>query len=84
VDLAFVESMFLPEHEEEGRRKRHLTVTQAAQLTLEAGALRTVLVHLSPRYGPSDAARMDQIARSVNPTATVAPDLGTWDVPWPD
>lgn len=84
VDLAFVESMFLPEHAAEGRRKQHLTVEQAARITLEAGAARTALVHLSPRYGPADAERMDRIARAVNPTARVASELETISVPLPD
>jgi ribonuclease Z len=84
VDQAFVESMFLPEHEDEGRRKQHLTVEQAAEATREAGALRTKLIHLSPRYGPADIKAMDAIARSINPTASVAEELEVVEVPLPD
>jgi ribonuclease Z len=84
VDVAFVESMFLPEHEDEGRRKLHLTVTQAAHATREAGALRTELVHISPRYGPADIKQMNALACSINPSARIARPLSVIDVPLPD
>ena len=84
VHLAFVESMFLPEHEDEAVRKRHMTVEQAAKAALDAGALRTELVHVSPRYGPSDVRRMNALARDINPTAKVAEEHATIDVPLPD
>lgn len=84
VDVAFVESMFLPEHEEEGRRKLHLTVSQAVAAARAAGALRTELVHISPRYGPSDIKQMDEIAGAISPTARVAKAPSIIDVPLPD
>lgn len=84
VDVAFIEAMFMPEHEEDGRRKHHLTVTQAVEITRRAGAARTVLVHLSPRYGPSEVRAMAALARQLNPTAEVGEELGTLDVPLPD
>jgi ribonuclease Z len=84
VDVAFVEGMFMPEHEEEGRLKMHLTVEQAAAATRRAGALRTVLVHLSPRYGAGDIRRIDGLARKVNRTARMGRDLMVIDVPLPD
>lgn len=84
VDLAFVEGMFMPEHEAEGRDKMHLTVEQAAGATLAAGAIRTALVHISPRYGPADLGRIDEVARAVNPTARVARDLDQYEVRLPD
>jgi ribonuclease Z len=84
VDLAFIEGMFMPEHEEEGRKKQHLTADQAVTTTLQAGAQRTVLVHLSPRYGPAELRHMGQLAKQKNPTARVGRDLEVYDVPLPD
>lgn len=84
VHVAFVESMFLPEHEAEAVRKLHMTVEQATTATTEAGALRTELVHVSPRYGPADIKRMNAIAKSINPTAHVAKEHSTIDVSLPD
>jgi ribonuclease Z len=84
ADLAFVESMFLPEHEEEGRRKQHMTGLQAARITATAGAKRTALIHISPRYGPADLRRLQLLVSEVNPTATIARELETYDVALPD
>lgn len=69
ADIAFLEGMFLPEHEEEARQKKHLLVSEAARISLRAGAAKTVLVHLSPRYDNSQAAAVDRLAASINPTA---------------
>lgn len=69
ADLAFLEGMFLPEHEQEARQKKHLLVAEAARISLRTGAAKTVLVHLSPRYDNSQAVAVDQLAGSINPTA---------------
>jgi ribonuclease Z len=67
VDLAFLEGMFLPAHAEEARLKKHLPVTEAARISLRAEAQQTVLVHLSPRYDNAQGARVDEVARGINP-----------------
>ncbi len=84
VDIAFLEGMFLPEHEEEARQKRHLPVTEAARISHRAHATRTVLVHLSPRYDNSQAARVDQEARPINPQASRGRDGDRFEIPLPD
>ena len=68
VDLAFLEGMFMPEHAEEARQKRHLTVNDAARIAGRSGARKTVLVHLSPRYDNRQARQVDEVARSVHDT----------------
>lgn len=84
VDLAFLEGMFLPEHEEEAKQKRHLTVSEAARISGRANAARTVLVHLSPRYDQSQVGRVDEVARAVNPAARRGRDGERIEIPLPD
>jgi ribonuclease Z len=74
VDLAFLESMFLPEHEEEAVAKKHLTTIQSATIARAAGVKKLVLVHLSPRYDHKDAIRMEEIAQQHHPDVHVARD----------
>lgn len=81
VDVAFVEAMFLPEHEDEGARKQHMTGTQAAAITAAAGARQTVFIHLSPRYGPADVRQMQGLVREINTGARVGRELEVVDVP---
>jgi len=69
VDVAFLEGMFLPEHAEEARQKKHLPVTEAARISHRADAKQTLLVHLSPRYDNGQAGRVDEVAKGINPRA---------------
>jgi ribonuclease Z len=71
VDLAFIEGMFLPEHADEARDKKHLTAQQAAAAAQRAGAARLVLVHVSPRYERGDLEQMAEVAAAVHPAAEV-------------
>lgn len=84
VDLAFVEAMFMPEHEAEGRRKLHLTVTQALDAAERAGAVKTVLIHLSPRYGATELQRMRELVGGHPANAAVGQELEILDVALPD
>ncbi len=84
ADLAFVESMFLPEHLEEALEKKHMTVEQSVRAAREASVDRLVLVHLSPRYEGADVRRMQEIASALHPRATVARDGEELSVGLPD
>jgi ribonuclease Z len=64
--------MFLPEHADEAREKKHLTAQQAAQAAQRAGAARLVLVHVSPRYERRDLEQMAEVAAAEHPAAEVA------------
>jgi ribonuclease Z len=65
VDLAFLEGMFLPAEAAEAEHKLHLTVADAARIAGRAGALQTLLVHLSPRYDDRQAEQVDEIAARI-------------------
>ncbi len=64
ADLAFIEAAFLPAHEEEARRKQHLTVRDAARICSRADVQRAVLTHLSPRYQDDVLPEADAVAAS--------------------
>jgi ribonuclease BN (tRNA processing enzyme) len=84
ADIAFVEGMFLPEHEEEARAKRHLTVVDAARIAGRAEASQAILVHLSPRYEPSAVSRVEQAARGVNERCRPGRDHERFEIALPD
>ena len=84
ADLAFVESMFAPEEEQDAAEKMHLTVIQAATAAKNAGAARLVLVHISPRYEDRELRRLAKIAREHHPEAEVARDGNMYEIALPD
>ncbi len=84
VDLALLEGMFLPRHEEEGRLKKHLTVAQACSAAQQAGARQVVLLHVITRYDAADLQEMDAVAARLHPAARVARDRELLGVPAPD
>ena len=84
VDLAFVESMFLPEHADEAAEKRHMTAEQAVEVAREAGARRLVLLHISPRYDNRELKQFAKIAREGHPRAEVAREGQLIEIPLPD
>ena len=49
-DYLFIEAMFLGRDEERAIEKHHLTARQAGFLAREAGAVRVIPFHLSPKY----------------------------------
>jgi ribonuclease Z len=49
-DYLFIEAMFLRKEEERAREKRHLTARQTGLLAREAGAVRVIPFHFSPKY----------------------------------
>jgi ribonuclease Z len=84
ADIAFVEGMFLPEHEEEAKAKRHLTVVDAARIAGRAEAREAILVHLSPRYEPGQVSRVEQVARGVNERCRPGRDHERFEIALPD
>ena len=84
VDLAFLESMFLEEHADEARDKRHMTATQAARQARDAAARRLVLIHISPRYEEKDLPTFVQQAIQHHPETRVARDGERIPLPLPD
>ena len=53
----------------------HSSNVQAAQAARDAGALRLLLVHLSPRFGPEEGPRILEEAQKVFPQTVLAADL---------
>jgi len=84
VDVAFVESMFLPEHAADAADKKHMTAEQAAQAACEAAVNRLVLLHISPRYENRDLKRFKETARAIHPRSEVAREGQLIEVPLPD
>lgn len=50
ADYLFIEATFLHEEEERAAEKRHLTARQAGEVAREAGAVRVIPTHFSPKY----------------------------------
>ena len=81
VDMAFLDGMFLPEHCEEAERRGHMTVDDGARVASRAGALRAVLVHLSPRYGQDRMEELATAARGTFEGAEIGRDFAVYRVP---
>jgi ribonuclease Z len=84
VDLAFLDGMFLPEHEEEAKEKGHMTVDDAARVASRANARRAILVHISPRYKNEDLEPLNSAARERYDQAEMGRDLQQYAVPLRD
>jgi len=82
VDLAFLDGMFLPEHQEEADAKGHMTVDDAARVASRAGALRAVLIHISPRYTEEDMERFVEAARQRFERVEMGADLQSFTIPY--
>ncbi len=72
MDLLIHEGTFDATMAEEASAKGHSTVTEAAQIALEAGARTLVITHISPRYTDTDLLKLQ--ARSVFPETRFARD----------
>ncbi|MFH1130302.1 MAG: ribonuclease Z [Pseudomonadota bacterium] len=83
TDLAFVESMYLSEHEEDAAEKKHMTATQAAQAAQNANVQQLLLIHLSPRYEKKDRHLFTKEAQAVHNNARAARDGEMIEVPLP-
>ena len=84
ADIAFIEGMFREDDLEKAADKAHMTVRKAARIGRAQGALRTVIVHLSPRYRNEDLADLHDEARAENETAEIGRDGARYEIPLPD
>jgi ribonuclease Z len=85
VDMAFLDGMFLPEHQEEAVAKGHMTVDDAARVASRACARRAILVHISPRYqDDEDLTRLANAAAERYDRAEMGKDFGVYVVPHTD
>jgi len=82
VDLAFLDGMFLPEHQEEADAKGHMTVDDAARVAQRAGAQRAILVHISPRYTEEDMEKFKEAAKGRFERTEMGTDLQSFTVPY--
>jgi ribonuclease Z len=83
VDLAFLDGMFLPEHQEEAEAKGHMAVDDAARVAARAGARSAVLVHISPRYTEEDMGKFADAAKERFKNAVIGTDLLQITIPYP-
>jgi ribonuclease Z len=84
VDVAFLDGMFLPEHEEEAETKGHMTVDDAARVAMRADVRRAVLVHISPRYPEEDIGKLAEAAKQRFEHAEMGADLQQINIPYPE
>ncbi len=84
VDLAFLDGMFLLEHQEEAEAKGHMTADDAARVASRAGARRVVIIHISPRYTEDDMGRFAESAKARFEDADVGSDLQQFNIPYRD
>lgn len=82
ADLLIHDGMFGDDMAEEGRRRGHSTVRDAARVAAEAGVKRLVLVHVSPRYQAVKPLLLQ--AREVFPNTRIARDLDVYEIKYED
>ncbi|MFH1808114.1 MAG: ribonuclease Z [Pseudomonadota bacterium] len=63
ADLAVLDGMFTPDEVEHARDKRHMTMSEAAELAQQAGVRHTLLTHLSPRHRADEVATLERSLR---------------------
>jgi len=84
-DLLICEGMFKADLEESARKKKHMTSTQAAQLTLDAGGVKKMgLIHYSPRYTKHELTALLDEARLVFPNTFLTRDGQHIEIPYED
>lgn len=74
-DLLICEGMFKADLEESARKKKHMTSSQAAKLTADAGGIKKMgLIHYSPRYTNYELSGLLKEARTIFPDTFLTRD----------
>ncbi len=77
ADTLVIESTYLEEEAEMGRKFAHLTASQASQLALQANIKHLILTHVSRRYRERDILAE---ARAIFPNTHVARDFDAFQI----
>jgi ribonuclease Z len=83
ADLLIHEATFAHEEADRAVTTGHSTAREAAEVARDAGALRLVLTHFSPRYA-DDTGALEKEARAVFPEVSTARDGMILEVPYRD
>ena len=84
-DLLICEGMFKADLEDSARKKKHMTSTQAAQLTADAGGVKKMgLIHYSPRYTKYELKGLLEEAKVIFPNTFLTRDGQRIDIPYVD
>ncbi|KPK12106.1 MAG: ribonuclease Z [Acidithiobacillales bacterium SG8_45] len=67
-DILFIESVFLDEDADRGKDTSHLTAGQAGRIARDAGVVRLVPIHFSPRYSDRPEALETEAMRAFRTT----------------
>ncbi len=82
-DLLICEGMFKFDLEDSAKDKKHMTSSQAAKLTADAGGIKRMgLIHYSPRYTKYDLSGLLEEAKSIFPDTFLTRDGQQIDIPY--
>ena len=82
-DLLICEGMFKSDLEDSAKKKKHMTSSQAAKLTVDAGGVKKMgLIHYSPRYTKYDLSGLLDEAKSIFPDTFLTRDGQQIEIPY--
>jgi ribonuclease Z len=84
-DLLICEGMFKTDLEESARKKKHMTSSQAARLSSDAGGVKKMgIIHYSPRYTNYELKDLLKEAQLIFPETFLTRDGQQIDIPYED